>query len=40
MRKATLSTLAGIQKVGKREAWRRLEGMVESKPVRKRGRRR
>ena len=40
MRKTTLSTLAAIQNVGKREAWRRLEGMVESKPVPKRGRRR
>jgi len=40
MRRATLSTLAGIQNVGKREAWRRLEGMVESKRVRETRRRR
>ena len=39
MRKTTLSALAGIQNIGKREARRRLEGIVESKPVRKRGRR-
>ena len=39
MRKTTLSALAGIQNIGKREAWRRLEEMVESRPVRERGRR-
>ena len=39
MRKTTLSALAGIQNIGKREAWRRLEDMVESRPVRKKGRR-
>jgi DNA-binding transcriptional regulator YiaG len=37
-RKTTLSALAGIQDIGKRDAWRRLEGMVESRPVRERGR--
>jgi DNA-binding transcriptional regulator YiaG len=40
MRQTTRSTLVGLQNVGKREAWRRLEGMVEPKSVRKRGRRR
>ena len=39
MRKTTLSALAGIQTIGKREAWRRLEEMVESRPVREGGRR-
>jgi DNA-binding transcriptional regulator YiaG len=39
MRKTTLSALAGIQTIGKREAWRRLEEMVESRPLRERGRR-
>ena len=39
MRKTTLSALAGIQTIGKREAWRRLEEMAESRPVRERGRR-
>jgi DNA-binding transcriptional regulator YiaG len=38
MRKTTLSALAGIQTIGKREAWRRLEEMVESRPVREGGR--
>ena len=40
MRQRTLAALAGIQNIGKREAWRRLAGMAESKPARKRGRRR
>jgi DNA-binding transcriptional regulator YiaG len=40
MRKTTLSALAGIQNIGKHEAWRRLGEIVESRPVRKRGRRR
>jgi DNA-binding transcriptional regulator YiaG len=39
MRKTTLSALAGIQTIGKRDAWRRLGEMVESRPVRKNGRR-
>ncbi len=39
MRQTTLSALAGIQTIGKREAWRRLEEIVESRPVRERGRR-
>jgi len=39
MRQTTLSALAGIQNVGKRDAWRRLEEMVESRPVRERERR-
>ena len=39
MRSATLAALAGIQEIGRREARRRLEAMVEPKPVRK-GRRR
>jgi len=39
MRKTTLAALARIQNIGKREAWRRLEGMVEPKPVHERGRR-
>jgi DNA-binding transcriptional regulator YiaG len=38
MRKTTLSALAGVQNIGKREAWRRLEEMVESRPVRHSGR--
>ena len=38
MRKTTLSALAGVQTIGKREARRRLEEMVESRPVRERGR--
>lgn len=38
IRKTTLSALAGIQTIGKRDAWRRLEEMVESRPVRKKGR--
>jgi DNA-binding transcriptional regulator YiaG len=39
MRQTTLSALAGIQNIGKRDARRRLEEMVESRPVRKKGRR-
>ena len=39
MRQTTLSALAGIQTIGKREAWRRLEETVASRPVRERGRR-
>jgi hypothetical protein len=39
MRKTTLSALAGIQNIGKREAWRRLEEIVESRPARSRRRR-
>lgn len=39
MRKTTLSALARIQNIGKREARRRLEEMVESTPVHERGRR-
>jgi DNA-binding transcriptional regulator YiaG len=39
MRKTTLSALARIQNIGKREAWRRLEGMAESTPVQERRRR-
>jgi DNA-binding transcriptional regulator YiaG len=39
MRKRTLAALAGVQTIGKREAWRRLEGMVEAEPVRVKGRR-
>jgi DNA-binding transcriptional regulator YiaG len=39
MRKTTLSALAGIQNIGKREAWRRLEEMVQSRPGRHSGRR-
>ncbi len=38
MRKTALSALAGIQDIGRREARRRLEEMVESRPVRKKGR--
>lgn len=38
MRQTTLAALAGIQTIGKREAWRRLEKMVESRPVGDRGR--
>src|SRR5512139_3684200 len=38
MRQRTLSALAGIQTIGKREAWRRLEEIVESRPVREGGR--
>jgi DNA-binding transcriptional regulator YiaG len=38
MRQTTLSALAGIQNIGKRDACRRLEEMVESRPVRKKGR--
>jgi len=39
MRTTTLAALARIQNIGKREAWRRLEKMVESAPaVRQRGR--
>ena len=34
MRKATLAALAAIQHIGKREARRRLEGMLEAAPVR------
>jgi len=40
MRKTTLSALARIQNIGKREAWRRLEEMADSTPVHERGRRR
>ncbi len=32
MRKTTLTALAGIQNIGKREVWRRLEAMVERRP--------
>jgi DNA-binding transcriptional regulator YiaG len=39
MRKTTLAALARIQNIGKREAWRRLEGMVEARPIHPRGRR-
>jgi DNA-binding transcriptional regulator YiaG len=39
MRKTTLSALAGIQNIGKREAWRRLEEMGQSRSVRHSGRR-
>jgi len=39
MRKTTLSALARIQNIGKREASRRLEEMVEPSPVHERGRR-
>ena len=35
MRNATLAALAGIQNIGKREALRRLNAIVELKPVRK-----
>ena len=38
MRQTTLSALAEIQNIGKREAWRRLGKMVESRPVRRKGR--
>ena len=38
MRKTTLSALASIQHIGKRDAWRRLEEMVESRPFPKKGR--
>ena len=38
MRQTTLSALAGIQNIGKRDAWRRLEEMAGSRPVRKTGR--
>jgi DNA-binding transcriptional regulator YiaG len=38
MRTTTLAALARIQNVGKREAWRRLEEMAESAPVRQMGR--
>jgi DNA-binding transcriptional regulator YiaG len=34
MRNATLAALAGIQNIGKREALRRLNAIVEPKPVR------
>jgi DNA-binding transcriptional regulator YiaG len=40
MRRTTLSALAGILNIGKREARRRLEAIVESEPARRRGRRR
>jgi DNA-binding transcriptional regulator YiaG len=35
MRPATLGSLAGIQHIGRREARRRLESMIEPEPVRK-----
>ena len=38
LRKSTLSTLAGIQHIGKREAWRRLEAMGETRPATRRRR--
>ncbi len=40
MRATTLSALARIKDMGKREAWRRLQGMAESAPVGQRERRR
>ena len=39
LRKSTLSALAGIQHIGKREAWRRLEALGEPRPATRRRRR-
>jgi hypothetical protein len=39
MRSATHAALVGIQHIGKREARRRLEGVIEATPVREERRR-